>query len=387
MKQLIRQFWKKAQHDLVFTQATALAYTSLVSLVPMLAVAFFLFKAFGGFQILETRLQTFIQANLAPSFGEQLSGYVFGFMKNVHAGAVGTFGVIGFMFTAVSTLATIEKTFNLIWGVKRDRPWGQKIMTYWSLVTIGPVLLGFSFVLSSQAVGWLQSDSGEISKVLVWMAALAPNLTSGILFTLLYFFMPNVAVNLKDAAKAGFVTGIVFEIAKLLYASYAARAVSTYSVYGSLAIIPIFLLWLYVVWLIVLFGAELCCFFQYARLKVPFRFDAEERLNPFLISDIIDALAGVQKTQSLGLALSELQKDLKVSIQELTAHIDFLESRGLIVSSAGSARSKNRYFLTVPRAEINMKEVLGWLEEFRYEPKLKTSKDVASQLKKIWDEK
>jgi membrane protein len=294
VKHLARQFWKKSQKDLIFTQATALAYTSLVSLVPVMAVAFFLFKAFGGFAVLEDKLQGFIQSNLAPSFGDQISGYIFGFMKNVHAGAVGVFGIVGFMFTSLTTLGTIEKTFNMIWGVSKVRSWGQRMTTYWSLLTIGPLFLGVSFYLSSQAMGWLQNDSGEISRALVWLAALAPYFTSGFLFTFLFFFMPNVAVSPKDAGQAGFITGVVFEVAKLLYAAYAHRALTTYSVYGSLAIIPVFLLWLYVIWLIVLFGAELCCLFEAKRLKIPYKFDSRDKLNTFIVADILDLMTPAQ---------------------------------------------------------------------------------------------
>src|ERR1700677_2631098 len=104
----VSQIWNKSKQDLIFTQATALAYTTLVSLVPVLAVAFFLFHAFGGFENLLERLEPFIEENLAPSFSNQISSYLEGFINNVHAGAVGIFGLIGFIFTSISTLATIE---------------------------------------------------------------------------------------------------------------------------------------------------------------------------------------------------------------------------------------------------------------------------------------
>src|ERR1700679_4138554 len=117
----ISQVWAKSKQDLILTQATALAYTTLVSLVPVLAVAFFLFHAFGGFETLLERLEPFIEENLAPSFSNVISNYLEGFINNVHAGAVGAFGLIGFIFTSISTLATIEKTFNIIWGASKNR--------------------------------------------------------------------------------------------------------------------------------------------------------------------------------------------------------------------------------------------------------------------------
>src|SRR4051794_16808318 len=108
-RQDVREIWKKSKQDQVLTQATALAYTSIISLVPVLAVAFFLFSAVGGFESLYDKLQPFIEENLAPAFSSQISSYLDTFLSNIHAKTIGILGVVGFIFTSISTLATIER--------------------------------------------------------------------------------------------------------------------------------------------------------------------------------------------------------------------------------------------------------------------------------------
>ncbi|MDZ4675872.1 MAG: YihY family inner membrane protein [Oligoflexia bacterium] len=382
----IKQFWKKSQQDLIFTQATALAYTTLLSLVPVLAVAFFLFKAFGGFESLQAKLLPLIEQNLAPSFSDQISNYLTQFLTNVHAGAIGVFGIIGFIITSISTLATIEKTFNLIWGVKDARSLGKRITTYWSLLTIGPMLLAVSIGMSSKALVWLEDDSGAISQVLLWGAALTPYLISGLLFSGLFLFMPNVSVNKWDALKAGGITGLVFELAKLLYASYAANAIAKNSVYGSLAIFPIFLIWLYVVWLIVLFGAELCCYFQFRRHHIPYRFNLEDRLNPFVIVDILEELARTQEEPRGGLAINDMLRSMKIPMRELMPHVDFLEQGGWIIRSSVGFLNQWRFHLAVPKARVTMSKVLASLEGHRYVPRSEQGIAVHKKLKDLWAE-
>jgi membrane protein len=382
----LKQFWKKSQQDLIFTQATALAYTTLLSLVPVLAVAFFLFKAFGGFESLQAKLQPLIEQNLAPAFSDQISTYLNQFIGNVHAGTIGALGIIGFIFTSISTLATIEKTFNLIWGIREARSVAKRVTTYWSLLTIGPLLLGISLGLSSKALIWLKDDNGAISHVLVWSAALTPYLVSGLLFAGLYLFMPNVSVDKGDALKAGAITGLVFELAKLLYASYATHVISKSSIYGSLAIFPIFLLWLYVIWLIVLFGAELCCYFQFRRHHIPYRFNLEERLNPFVIVDILEELARSQEEPKGGLSINDMLRSMKIPMRELMPHLDFLEQEGWIIRSNSGFLNQTKFHLGVPKERISMSRVLGSLESHRYVPRSERGMSVHKKLKDLWQD-
>jgi len=382
----ISQIWKKSKQDLIFTQATALAYTTLVSLVPVLAVAFFLFHAFGGFENLLERLEPFIEENLAPSFSNQISSYLEGFINNVHAGAVGTFGLIGFIFTSISTLATIEKTFNLIWGASKHRGFARRVTTYWSLLTISPLLVALSIVMSSKFLMWLKQDQGVVSQIFIFGFQFVPYIAMGLLFSSLYLFLPNVIVDKRDALKAGFFTSIIFELAKIIYALYASRAISHNAVYGSLVIIPVFLVWLYVIWLIILFGAELCCFLQFKRLGIAYRFGIEDRLNPFVAVDLIEALGVQQEKPKGGLTLAGLIEVLKLPMRDLLRHLDYLESEGMVVHSEGNFLAGGRYYLTLPKENIDISKVFIQVESRRYVPRSERAVSAHNRFRRLWAE-
>ncbi|MBK9294940.1 MAG: YihY family inner membrane protein [Oligoflexia bacterium] len=376
----LKEFWKKSQNDLIFTQSTALAYTTLVSLVPLCAVAFFLFKSFGGFENLQSALEPLMQQNLAPAFGDKITNYINAAVSKVHAGAVGTVGLIGFIITTVLTISTIEKSFNIIWGVKKPRSLSKRITTYWTLLSIGPVLITLSVVFGSRAFFWLENDNGVIANILVILLKFIPYLASGLLFSAVFFFIPNTQVNYKDAIKAGIITGVVFELAKLLYARYAVQAISNDALYGSLVVIPVFLVWLYVVWLILLFGAELCCYFQFKRLKIKYKFNWQERLTPFAIVDILELLVGASKAKSkqVGLKIDELMAQLQMPFHELISHLDFLVNEGLV------AQSQKKYFLTIAESEINLSEIFEALDAHRYSPKGALSLSVHQKMRQLW---
>jgi membrane protein len=380
----VSQVWAKSKQDLIFTQATALAYTTLVSLVPVLAVGFFIFHAFGGFETLLERLEPFIEENLAPSFGNVISNYLEGFINNVHAGAVGTFGLIGFIFTSISTLATIEKTFNIIWGASKNRNFTHRMTTYWSLLTIGPLLIAISLFMSSQVLVWLKHDQGTMGKVLMICFQIVPYIATGLLFSALYMFLPNVNVEKADALKAGFFTSIVFELAKVIYAAYATHAFAHSAVYGSLVVIPIFLLWLYVIWLVILFGAELCCFLQFKRLGIVYRFGVEDRLNPFLVVDIIEALGDNQVHPRGGLTMADLIATLKLPMRDLMRHIDFLEVEGIVVHSEGTFLVGGRYYLTLPKQNVQIAKIFSQVESRRYVPRSERAVSAHNRLRRVW---
>lgn len=383
MKRLFRdlsQVWLKSKKDLVLIQATALAYKSLVSLVPVMAVAFYFFKAFGGLNSLVDYIRPLIADNLVPESADQVMDYAFKFVDNIQAGAIGGVGFLLLVLTAVSTLSTIEDTFNLIWGIKKPRSMGQRVTAYWSVLTIGPVLLAVSLVLSGQALVWLKGDSGEVSKVLVLASRLVPYFASGLLLTTLYFFMPNTKVNFKDAAKAGAITGLVFEAAKVFYAQYAIKSVTNNPVYGSLAFLPVFLLWLYVVWVIVLLGAELCCYFQFRRLSIPFQTSIKEKLNPLILFDIIDEIERSQKNTKPGVSLSQILSFIKIPFDELANHILFLEKQGIL------ALAQDKFHVVVNIDDERRKELIEALERQSYLPKSKKTLGLQKEYLRVFKE-
>lgn len=239
-------------------RSTALAYTTLLSLVPLLTVTFALFKAFGGLDRTMKPVQDFILSNLSTGAGTTVVEYLNQFIENYRSGTVGLIGFILLVLSLISVLTSIERSFNDIWGIPKSRSFIKRFTAYWSLITIGPVLLGLSLTIT----GMLQSNRLvtqilSLSGYQQFLIAKIPWLTTWALFTVLYLVMPNTNVRIRSALIGGVIGGTLWEIAKIGYTVYAAKVVTYSAVYGSLGIIPIFLVWIYYTWLVVLIGAQL----------------------------------------------------------------------------------------------------------------------------------
>ncbi|MBI2608594.1 MAG: YihY family inner membrane protein [Deltaproteobacteria bacterium] len=239
---------------------TSLAFTTLLQIVPLLAVMFYVFQMIGGMESVPATkfFENFILSNLTVGAGEQVREYLRNFSGRIHSGVLGVAGVVFLILTVVTLMSTIEKAFNNIWGVQKHRSFFVRVSVYWSLITIGPLLA----VLSLSLTASFQSEF-LIQKVLEikWLSSgfvfTLPYIFSSLALTLLYIFMPNTKVKIKSALTGGIIAGILWEFSKVGF-SYATQHVFTYDkVYGAMASFPVFLLWLYITWLIVLLGAEI----------------------------------------------------------------------------------------------------------------------------------
>ncbi|MBI2082918.1 MAG: YihY family inner membrane protein [Deltaproteobacteria bacterium] len=246
------------QKKMVPVRATALAYTTLLSLVPFLAVTFALFKAFGGLEKSAEPIKALILSNLATGTGTAVTGYLDQFIENFRSGAVGLIGFFLLILSVVGVLATIEKAFNDIWEIPQSRSFIRRFTTYWTLITTGPVLVGVTLTVT----GALQS-SKLVNQILALSGAekffigKIPWLITWGMFTGLYLIMPNTKVKIRSALMGGVIGGTLWEIAKYGYTLYATRIIKNYAFYGSLGMVPIFLIWIYYTWLVVLIGALL----------------------------------------------------------------------------------------------------------------------------------
>lgn len=179
----------------------------------------------------------------------------------INSKALGVFGILGFTYAVTSMLTKIEDFFNLIWQRRARRSYLKRSMIYLTIIVIGPLLLGLSFYVSSQVAGWLKHDNGEISRAILFWWTLVPYLFTSFLFIAMYLLLPAGQVNRKYAVLSGLGAGLAFELAKVGYSTYARYSLEN-SVYGSLAILPVFLIWLNLGWVIVLSGAIVCCYYD-----------------------------------------------------------------------------------------------------------------------------
>jgi membrane protein len=238
--------------------AGALSYTSLVALVPLTAIALAVLSAFPVFADAREQLLGYIIRGFVPEVGTEVEWW-FRYFAGTSARTT-TIGILALAVTAVLLLATIEDQLHHIWRVKSPRPWVQRILAYWAILTLGPLLLGVSFSLPSY-VDLVVRDVGFNPTAITQEAGVqqllrvVPLLLEVLAFTLIYALIPNCAVRWREAAVGGVVAALLIEGLKIGFAIYLATFSSYRAVYGALAAIPIFLLWMYVAWAAVLFGA------------------------------------------------------------------------------------------------------------------------------------
>jgi len=233
--------------------AGSLTFTTVLALVPMLTVALAIFTVFPLFTTFRSALEAyFIQSLMPKAISTSILNYLNLFATK--ATRLSAFGAVALMVTSVATLATIDKVFNQIWRVKQKRPLLKSVLVYWALITLAPLLIGVSLTVTSYIFAATSDVVGAIpgSKALYTIASI---ILTTCAYSLLYIAVPNRPIDWRDAAWGGLVAGILFEIAKRIFASFVIHMPTYTLIYGAIAVIPIFLIWIYTSWLITLFGA------------------------------------------------------------------------------------------------------------------------------------
>lgn len=235
--------------------AASLAFTTLLALVPVFAIAVAAFSAAPFFEQAVVQVKVFLLLNLVPEIaGRIITVYMEQFAAN--AGRLTGLSFAGLFVVVLATVYTVDRSFNVIWRVRRARPFWVSVAGYVTLLTIFPVLVGLGVTVTA-AVAALTADlAGIPAGAEATLARTAPVLVSAGTFFLVYRIAPHRAVAWRHAAAGGALAAVLFEAMKELFAHYI-RAVPTYNlIYGAFAAVPIFLLWIYLSWLVVLFGAE-----------------------------------------------------------------------------------------------------------------------------------
>jgi membrane protein len=257
--------------DLLKLQALALAFKTLLSLVPFLAVCFSLLKAFG----VHNRLQPFLAGVLSPlgEGGEEVSKRLVEFVNNVNVNALGAIGLVTLFITVVSLMGSVEEAFNQIWHVKTPRRLSRRFSDYLSVLLVGPVLLfsALAVTASLQSHGLVRQviSIEPFGKLIVLLLGLIPYLAMWGTFTFLYIFIPNTPVRPGSAALGGLAAALLWQTVGWGFAALVASSTGYYAIYSSFAILIVFLLWLNISWMIVLFGAEVAFAHQHADLYLP----------------------------------------------------------------------------------------------------------------------
>jgi len=246
-------FIRRVKREQIQMVAGYLSYVCLMSLVPLIVVMLSVMTAFPLFSELQVNIEEFVYDNFVPAAGDVVQEYVTGFVANASKmSAV----AISFLFVAALLLiSTIDKTFNKIWRVTDKRRTITSFAIYWMVLTLGPILVGASIALSSYLVSIVAVNEYDVLGLSEMFLYILPLLSSISAFVILYMVVPNKAVPFKFAILGAVIAGILFEVAKAIFALYLEAFPSYQMIYGALAAIPIIFLWVYVSWVIVLVGA------------------------------------------------------------------------------------------------------------------------------------
>ncbi|BEV73145.1 MULTISPECIES: YihY family inner membrane protein [unclassified Paludibacterium] len=328
--------------------AGSLTFTTMLALVPLLTIALIVISALPMFADYSTRFKVMLLTTLMPEFaGKILTVYMRQFADN--AEKLTAVGILMLAVTSLMLMATIERTFNAIWGVVRSRHWLQQTVVYWGMLTLGPVVLGGGLLLWHNLLraSHLKHSAPLLADLIQSVGAIG--LTTMAL-SLLYRVVPNRHVPANHAYGGALLTALLLEVAKLCFGFYIDSIASYKLVYGAFASIPIVLLWVYCMWLVVLIGAVFTCALSYWQGAAWRR-----RLNPRRrLLDALQLLLVLQRAHEQGLALSpaDLRREVPVGYDELGWILDQLALRGWVQQGSDRRWVLMRALATITMADL-----------------------------------
>ena len=276
-------------------RAMSLVYTTLLSIVPLLAVSFSVLKGFGVHNQVEPLLLNFLQP--LGSRGVELSDNIIGFVENVKVGVLGSLGLLFLLYTVVSLIQKVESSFNYVWQVERLRGLAQRFSSYLSVILIGPVLvfaaLGLTATAMSNSLVQQLMTVEPLGYVLLATSKLVPYLLIIAAFSFLYMFIPNTRVKLGPALIGGLVAGVLWQSSGWAFAAFIASSSKYAAIYSGFAIMILLLIWLYLNWLILLLGAQVAFYMQYPQYmtREPVQLRLSNRLRERLALQIMFMVA------------------------------------------------------------------------------------------------
>jgi len=235
--------------------ASALTYTTLFAVVPLMTVSYAMLAAIPNFSGVGEQLQHWIFANFVPATGQVVQNYLADFAGQARSLTV--VGVIFLVITSIMMMRNIESAFNRIWRVREARKGLSSFLIYWAILSLGPILIGVGLGLTSYiaSLSLVSTATELVGKAR--LLALLPMGLSAIAFSLLYMAVPNCRVPARNAVIGGLVVALMFETAKRSFALFVTQFPSYELIYGAFAAVPLFLLWIFISWVIILLGAEL----------------------------------------------------------------------------------------------------------------------------------
>lgn len=343
--------------------AGSLTFATVLSIVPLFAVALALFSVFPFFAEFRAAFQSLVQRTLPAQISSTVLSYLGEFAQQ--ATRLTAAGLIFLGMTALAMIMTVDRVLNDIWQVHERRPIGQRVLIYWAIITLGPILIGASLTASSYL--WSLSEDA-VTRMPGWLRSLidyAPVVLSGFAYAALYVFVPNRTVRWHDALIGGFVASILAELLKSGFAYFIGRG-AVRSIYGAFAALPLFLLWMYLSWYALLFGAAIAA--TLPRLRAT-RFSDELRAgNAFVtVLALLRQLLEARRGGGAAVGVEALARGARTDPADAERLLEALERLGYVRRLAAPRRrgQSTEWILTCAPATASLRPAF---EKFGVDP-------------------
>ena len=339
--QIIVMVGRDLMDGMITLRAMSLVYTSLLSMVPLLAVSISVLKGFGVHDQLEPTL-TGILAPLGEQSAE-ISAHIVGFVDNMKIGVLGALGLGLLIYTAVSLIQKIEAAFNYTWRLQNSRSLMQRFSDYLSVIMVGPVLLfsavGITASLSSNQIVEFLNTLPYMNDLLRLMGKLLPFLLVIAAFTFVYMLVPNTRVKIRSAFYGAVIAGVLWQVSGILFTSFVGGSTSYTAIYSGFAIVLVFMIWLYLSWVILLIGASISFYHQnpdqLKREQIDFHMSGRMR-DQLALQSMVNIARAHDQQSGLAPSLENLASYQQVSVEALKRMLDALECDGLVQQNAES---------------------------------------------------
>jgi membrane protein len=357
-------------------RAMSLIFTTLLSLVPLIALSFSVLKGLGYDKELEPVIYSFLEPLGDKAY--ELTAQIMGFVQNVRGDVLGSIGLIFLLYNVISMVQKVEESFNFVWRVEQPRSLGRRFSEYLSVMIVGPAVivaaLGLLASMSSSSIAVHLSHYRPFDSILLLIGKITPYVLVTGVFTFIYAFVPNTGVRLRAAAIGGVVAGIGWLTSGVIFARFVSSTGGTMVIYAGFAVVVIALLWLYVSWLVLLLGAQLSFYVQNPQYLRPGR--GEIRLNSSLrervaLSIMYLIVCDYGKTKERW-STNKLAEHLQLPGAALSPIVTALEQRGLILLVEDDTWVPGK-----DPAAIELIEVLDAVRHDTAGPRLSRIRDVA----------
>lgn len=320
-------------------RSMSLVYTTLLAMVPLLALSFSVLKGFGVHNQIEPMLLNFLQP--LGERGLEITQRIIGFVDNIKVGVLGALGLGLLVYTVISLLQKIERAFNYTWRVSESRPFAQRFSDYLSVILIGPVLvftaIGITASVSGADLVRQATDIEVVSTAARFFGKLVPYLLIIVAFTLIYIFVPNTRVKLKSALVGGIVAGVLWETTGWGFTAFVVSSTRYTAIYSAFASLIMFMIWLYVSWLILLIGGSVAFYHQHPEHRnLQSRILRLSNRMREKVSLLIMALIGQHYYHhQTPWTLDDLSRRLNIGIEACNLLITNLVNAGMLIRVAG----------------------------------------------------